>query len=254
MSIFRRISNLFSRSKVEREIHQELAAHIQMRIEDNKSRGMSATEARRDALVRFGNPVVMRERTMAADAALLLESIYADVRFALRQLAKSPGFAVVAVLALSMGIGAASAIFSVVDAVMLRPLPFDHQERLVLPFMKARTGGSMPSSVPTYLEERAQLKAFAAMAGYSTLDRINLEGPAGAVSLPAVKTTDNFFDVFRVAPLMGRTFLPGEDIPGKDFVAVLSYEVWQAQFGGRKKMWWSSAGAGWMEICTRLWG
>ena len=234
MSIFRRITNLFSRSKVEREIHQELAAHIQMRIEDNRSRGMSATEARRDALVRFGNPVVMRERTVAADAALLLESIYADVRFALRQLAKSPGFAIVAVLALSMGIGAASAIFSVVDAVMLRPLPFDHQERLVLPFMKARTGGSMPSSVPTYLEERAQLKAFAAMAGYSTLDRINLEGPAGAVSLPAVKTTDNFFDVFRVAPFMGRTFLPGEDIPGKDMVAVLSYEAWQTQFGGRK--------------------
>ncbi len=94
----------------------------------------------------------------------------------------------------------------------------------------------MPSSVPTYLEERAQLKAFAAMAGYSTLDRINLEGPAGAVSLPAVKTTDNFFDVFRVVPLMGRTFLPGEDIPGKDMVAVLSYEAWQTQFGGRKEV------------------
>ncbi len=94
MSIFRRITNLFFRGKVEREIHQELAAHIQMRVEDNIARGMSARAARRDALVRFGNPVVMRERTMAADAALLLESIYADVRFALRQLAKSPGFAV----------------------------------------------------------------------------------------------------------------------------------------------------------------
>jgi len=234
MSIVRRIVNLFSRDKVEREIKRELYAHIEMRVEDNIARGMSARDARRDALLRFGNPVVVRERTAAADAALLLESIYADVRFALRQLAKSPGFAIVAVLALSMGIGAASAIFSVVDAVMLRPLPFDHQERLVLPFMKARTGGSMPSSVPTYLEERAQLKAFAAMAGYSTLDRINLEGPAGAVSLPAVKTTDNFFDVFRVVPLMGRTFLPGEDIPGKDMVAVLSYGAWQTQFGGRK--------------------
>lgn len=234
MSMFRRIGNLFSRNKVEREIHRELAAHIQMRIEDNIARGMSVRAARRDALVRFGNPVVMRERTVAADAALLLESIGADIRFALRQLAKSPGFAAVAVLALSMGIGGASAIFSVIDAVLLRPLPFDHQERLVYPYMKSRHGGSTPSSVPTYLEERAQLKTFAAMAGYSTLDRINLEGPAGAVSLPAVKTTDNFFDVFGVAPMLGRGFLPGEDIPGKDFVAVLSYEVWQAQFGGRK--------------------
>lgn len=249
MSIFHRISNLFTRGKVEREIKRELSAHIAMRTEDNMAAGMSAKDARRDALVRFGNPVAMRERTVAADAALLLESLWADVRFVLRQLAKSPGFAIVAVLALSMGIGAASAIFSVIDTVLLRPLPFDHQERLVFPYMKGRTGGSTPSSYLGYLDERAQLKAFDAMAGYSTLDRINLESDADragdssgsngtgsitAISLNAVKTTDNFFDVFRVKPILGRTFLPGEDQPGKNDIAVLSYEVWKTNFNGRR--------------------
>jgi predicted permease len=233
MSLSRRIANLFSRTKVEREIENELASHIEMRIEDNLAAGMSAEEARRDALLRFGNPVVVKEEATAADAALFLESIWTDVRYALRQLGKSPGFAVVAVLALSTGIGAASAIFSVVDAVLLRPLPFAHQDRLVFPFMKSRNGGSLPSSYLSYVDERAQLRSFDAMAGYSTFDRINLEGPTGTASLPAVKTTDNFFDVFGVAPVLGRTFLPGEDQPGKDNVAVLSYEVWQANFNGR---------------------
>jgi len=239
MSIFRRVVNLFSRSEVEREIDAELKIHVEMRIDDNIAAGMSSRQARRDALVRFGNPIVVRERTVAADAALLLESVWTDVRFALRQLWKSPGYAVVVVLALSMGIGAASAIFSVIDTVLLRPLPFDHQERLVFSFMKGRSGGSTPSSVLSYYDERAQLRTFDAMAGYSTMDRINLESPGGqgdsvvGLSLPAVKTTDNFFDVFGVAPLLGRTFLPGEDQPGKDNVAVLSYEVWKNNFQGR---------------------
>jgi hypothetical protein len=163
------------------------------------------------------------------------------VRFAARQLVKSPGFAIVVILALSMGIGAASAIFSVLDAVLLRPLPFDHQERLVYSFMKSRQGGSLPSSVLSYYDERAQLKTFDALAGYSTLNRINLEMPTGAVSLPAVKTTDNFFDVFKVAPVLGRTYLPGEDQPGRDNVAVLSYDAWQIQFQGSK-----GTAAGWL--------
>src|SRR6266702_7818430 len=99
MAMLGRITNLFRRSKVEREIEDEVAAHLALRAEDNLGRGMSADEAWRDARIRFGNPVVVRERTVAMDAALWMESVWADVRFALRQLRKSPGFAVVAVLA-----------------------------------------------------------------------------------------------------------------------------------------------------------
>ncbi len=233
MPILRRMVNLFSRNKLQREIDRELAAHIEMRMEDNLAAGMSRKQARRDALLRFGNRGVMHERTTEADTSLYFESLWADMRYALRQLARSPGFAITAVLALSLGVGAATAIFSVIDVVLFRPLPFANQDRLVFPFMKGRTGGSLPASVLDYYEERDQLQTFAAMAGWSTLDRVNLERPEGSVSLRATKTTDNFFTVFGVAPILGRTFLPGEDQPGKDDVAVLSYEVWQDYFNGR---------------------
>jgi predicted permease len=162
-----------------------------------------------------------------------MNSLLQDLRFALRQLRRSPGFALIVVLALSLGIGAASAIFSVVETILLRPLPFAHQERLVSPFMKSRSGGSLPSSYLSYLDERSQLRTFQVLAGYSTFDRMNLEGTSEPISLRAVKTTDNFFDVFGVPPILGRTFRPGEDHPGNDYVVVLSYEVWKSSFNGR---------------------
>jgi putative ABC transport system permease protein len=162
-----------------------------------------------------------------------MESLIQDLRFALRQLRRSPGFAVIAVLALSLGIGAATAVFSVIDAVLLRPLPFANQERLVFPYMTAKGGGSVPSSYLTYLDERALLKSFDVLAGYSMFTRLNLESPSGTVSLRAVKGTDNFFDAFGVKPILGRTYLPGEDQPGKDAVTVLSYEVWQSNFASQ---------------------
>jgi predicted permease len=156
-----------------------------------------------------------------------------DLRYSLRQLRRSPGFAAIVVLTLSLGIGAAAAVFSVIDAVLLRPLPFAHQERLVFPDTTARAGYTQPWSYPSYVDARAQLKAFDALAGYTDYLKINLEGPSGPVSLNSVRGTDNFFNVFGVKPILGRTFLPGEDQPGRDDVAVLSYEVWQTQFGGQ---------------------
>jgi putative ABC transport system permease protein len=160
-------------------------------------------------------------------------SIMQDLRYSLRQLRRSPGFAVIVVLTLSLGIGAAAAVFSVIDAVLLRPLPFAHQERLVFPDTIARAGYAQPWSYPSYVDARAQLKTFDALAGYTDFLKINLEGPSGPVSLNSVRGTDNFFNVFGVKPILGRTYLPGEDQPGRDNVVVLSYEVWQTQFGGQ---------------------
>ena len=147
--------------------------------------------------------------------------------------AQFAGFAITAILTLSLGIGASAAIFNVIDAVLLRPLPYANQELLVSPVMIGRTGDTMRSSYLSYLDVRAQQRTFDALAGYSTFGRVNLEGPSGPVALRAVKSTDNFFDVFGVKPLLGRTYLPGEDQPGKDNVVVLSYEVWQSSFGGK---------------------
>jgi putative ABC transport system permease protein len=160
-------------------------------------------------------------------------SMMQDLRYSLRQLRRSPGFAAIVVLTLSLGTGAAAAVFSVIDAVLLRPLPFAHQERLVFPDTTARAGYTQPWSYPSYVDARVQLKTFEALAGYTDYLKINLEGPSGPVSLNSVRGTDNFFNVFGVKPILGRTYLPGEDQPGRDNVVVLSYEVWQTQFGGQ---------------------
>ena len=162
-----------------------------------------------------------------------MNSILQDLHFALRQLRRSPGFAAIAIVTLGLGVGSATAVFSVIDTVLLRPLPFAHQDRLVFPDTHARAGYNQPWSYLSYIDARAQLKTFDALAGYSDFSKMNLESPSGPISLPSVKGTDNFFSVFGVKPLLGRTYVAGEDQPGRDTVTVLSYEVWQTHFGGR---------------------
>ena len=122
MSIFGRISNLFSRSSLDREIEAELKSHVDMRIEDNIALGMSHKDARRDALLKFGNPAATRERVTSADAALAFDSIWADIQYSFRQLYKSPGFAATAVLTMALGIGANLAVFQLLYGVMFAHL------------------------------------------------------------------------------------------------------------------------------------
>lgn len=163
----------------------------------------------------------------------ILTSLEQDIRYALRQLRRAPAFAAITVATLALGIGAAVAVFSVIDATLLRPLPYAHQERIVSPEARSISGYHQPWSLPSFLDARPQLTTLEALAGYNPYNRVNLEAPSGPVSRPAVKATDSFFTVFGIKPLLGRTFLPGEDQPGRDMVAVLSYEVWQKDFGGQ---------------------
>jgi predicted permease len=159
-----------------------------------------------------------------------------DVRYAFRKLRRSPGFALTAILTLALGVGATTAVFSVIDAVLLRPLPFPDARSIVVPESRSRSGYTQPASLPAYRDERAQQHTFSAFAGYNDFSSVNLESPHGPVALHATKGTDNFFDVFGVRPILGRTFLPGEDQPGRDDVVVLSHEVWQRDFSADAKV------------------
>jgi predicted permease len=155
-----------------------------------------------------------------------------DLRFAVRQLRRTPGFAFTLVLTLALSVGVATAVFCVIDAVILRPLPFAHPEKIVSIESRSSSGYIQPASGPSYADERAHVSTFSALAGYLKWHDAAMETPNGPAVLQAVRTSDNFFEVFGVRPLLGRTFLPGEQQAGKNDLVVLSYEAWQKHFDG----------------------
>lgn len=166
----------------------------------------------------------------------MIQALIQDVRYAVRQMRKSPGFAFIAVLTLSLGVGVSAAVFSIIDAVILRPLPYDHADLIYRPVTLAKAGYTQPLSWLSFKDMRAQSHSFAAFSGFSSYFSVNLESPSGPVALKWIQGSDNFFDVFAVKPILGRTYRPGEDEPGKNDVAVLSYEVWQSDFGGQQSV------------------
>ncbi|WP_419807048.1 ABC transporter permease [Terriglobus sp.] len=154
-----------------------------------------------------------------------------DLRYALRQMRRAPGFALVTVLTLALGVGAAAAVFSVMDAMLIRPLPFNHPERILVTRTLSISGYTQPFSLPDFRDIRDRFTTLDAFAGYET-GSVNLQNGTDAVALHVVNGSDNFFSVFAVKPVLGRTFYPGEEKAGRNNVAVLSYEVWQQNFAG----------------------
>ncbi|HTV82983.1 MAG TPA: ABC transporter permease [Acidobacteriaceae bacterium] len=227
-----RVRNLWRRGRVDAEIEEELHAHIEMVTEDGVRAGMSEEEARRAARVRFGNPVVMKERTVGEDAALGIESLWRDVKFALRQMKKSPGFAATAVLTLALGIGGVTAVFSVVYAVLLRPLPFPQASRLVVLHEGAEHLFHEASlAAPDVLVYQRNSKAFTGVAGF--IDQgYDVTGAGEPFRAQAERVSAQMFPVLGSAPLMGRTFTRKED-ENSSAVMVLSYALWKERFGGR---------------------
>ena len=164
MHIFRRIVNTCSRSKLHQEIDAEIQAHVEMRMADNIAARMSPEEARRDALIRFGNRTVMRERMTAMDAATAFDAFGRDLRYAARQLRRSPAFTATALVTLILGIGANVVVFSVLNALVLRPL--DVPQPTGLYNVVHKSPGDDNQSYPDYVDFRSKNSTFTDMAAY----------------------------------------------------------------------------------------
>ena len=232
MSILRRIANLFSRDKVERDIDRELAAHIEMRIEDNLAAGMSAKEARRDAYLRFGNRDLVHERTAEADAALYFTGLWTDLRYAFRQLRKNPGFTATAIFVLALGIAASVAIFAFVDAALIKPLPYRDPSRLVALFESNPLGPRFHLSYLDYLDWKRLNSVFTSVEAFDET-MFFVQTASGTDRVQAATVSDGFFRTLGVSPALGRDFRPGEDLPSAPRTVLLSYAAWQNRYGGR---------------------
>jgi predicted permease len=228
MALLRRISNLFRRSRLDNDIDAELQSHIDLRIDDSIARGKSPEEARRDALLRFGNRASTRERVTAADTPLSLENFTRDLRYALRQLRRSPGFALTAILTLALGIGANVVVFGLLNSILLRPLNVADADRLLE--IVGRNHGDDNQSYPDYLDFRARNTAFTDIAAYrSTMAGMSNGG--SAQRMWAFETSGNYFDMLGIQPQLGR-FYHASDEHGPDSAPyiVLSDSLWRSRF------------------------
>jgi predicted permease len=238
------------------DLDQDIREHIEMETRDNIECGMSPEEARYAALRKFGNVTHVKEDTRAVWRFLWLEQLWQDIRYGLRTLAKSPGLAAVAILTLALGIGANTAIFSLIDAVMLRSLPVENPSELVLMKWGARTppdthgymsagdcissfglGARNPSgcsfSEPMF-REIAQANVFSGAAAFANAGRMNLTGNGPAMVVNGQLVSGDFFRTMGLNPVLGRLLDTSDDTPSAAPVAVLNYGYWQSAFGGSR--------------------
>jgi putative ABC transport system permease protein len=217
----------------ERELDAELRFHLEHQIAQNLAAGMSAGEARRVALLDFGGLEQMKEDCRDMRKANWIEDLLQDIRYAARMLGSSRGFTAVALLTLALGIGANTAIFSVVDAVLLKPLPFRQPENVVALWETESAPGSFPLNGGDYLDWREHNKTFEDMALYSWPNSANVSAKDSAEGAPIIRTHANFFSLLGVPAQIGRTCATGEDQTGGSHVAILSDAFWKKQFGAR---------------------
>jgi predicted permease len=229
-----RVKMLWKRPQLDRDLDDEMAFHLSMRESKNRAAGLAAEEARYAAHRQFGNTMRVKERSREMWTFFWLETLWQDLRYGIRTLRKNPGFTMTAVLTLALGIGANTAIFSVVDAVLLRPLPFPAADRLVRIWESKPQAGYFRNVVNglNFLDWREQNRSFESMAAISDAT-VNLKIEGEPLAVPGLSVSPQFFSVLRVTPYLGRTFTAEDGIPGGDNHAILSYEFWQKQFGGR---------------------
>jgi putative ABC transport system permease protein len=228
-SIVAGIRALFRKKQEEGEMDEELRGYLDAAAEDKMRSGMSQEEALRAARVEMGSVEAVKEEIRGAGWESTLETIWQDLRFGLRVLRKNLGFTVVAALTLALGIGGTAVVFSMLDAVLLRPLPYPHSERLfrLFPLEGKRKRGVEQASYADFRDWQRQSRTFESLAAYQG-ESLNLTGTAEPERLEASTVTPGFFATLGVSPVLGREFR-GDD---PESVAILSYALWQRRFGG----------------------
>ncbi len=232
-SALARIAGLFAGHRAEDDMHEELEAHLEMETAENVRRGMHPDEARRQALLAAGGLTQAAESVRAQRGLPWVEGIAADLRYALRALRHSPAFTAVVVITLALGIGANTAIFSVVRAVLLKPLPHRDGDRLVYlrHSMDGPGGASLAFSVPEVRDIRAGAKSLGGIAEFSAWT-LRFQGDEGMTRVSAGLVTGNYFDVMGLSPVLGRLTDASNDGPGVPPVMVLTHDFWKTRFSG----------------------
>jgi predicted permease len=230
-----RLRAMWHSGAVRHEIDEELQFHIEMRTQENIERGMSPDEAERDALARFGRTARIKELSWDVRGGGWLETLWQDVRYGARMLRKQPSFTLVAVLTLALGIGVNTAIFSVVNGVLLKPLSFPAPERLVALSETSKEVPLMAVAYPNYLDWRAQQTVFENMAARMPAGGV-MTGDGEPERVTGRFVTASFFPTLGVQPRLGRFFTEEEDRPTAERVIVLSYGLWQRRFGADPKV------------------
>ena len=232
MALLSRLKGLLHLDRLEHDLDDELRAHIEMRTQDNIAGGMSPDDARYDARRRFGNTTLMKEDTRAMDIVGWLETLGQNLRYALRMLRRSPGFTLVAVLTLALGIGANVAIFTVVHAVLLQPLPFPHPEQLVRVYDDIRSSNThnVGMSVPELWDLRDHSGVFQDISVIFPANA-NITGAEHPQRIEFLGTNANYFTMLGVHAQIGRTYLPSDALPGFSEPVVISDAYWRRAYG-----------------------
>jgi predicted permease len=226
-----RFFGLFLRARREHEFAEELESHLALHIEDNLRAGLSPEEARRRALIKLGGVTLTQELRREQGGLPMLETLLQDLQFGLRMLRKNPGFSLIAILTLALGIGANTAIFSLINSALLKPLPYPDAEQVVSVW-EAPPGGGRAVSPGAFKDWRAQSTKLSHVALLKDV-QMNLTGSDTPEQLAGLWVTTEFLSVLGVKPLLGRDFLPGEDARGgANQVVLLSHQIWQQRYGG----------------------
>ena len=224
------VRNVFRRRRVDGELEAELRAHIEMLIEENVGAGMTGDEARRRARLEVGGEEMIKENVRDERSGNGLHVLAADLKFGARQLAKSPGFTLVAILTLALGIGGTAAMFSFVNAVLLRKPPFPDAERIVQLWEVPCSGCINGVSAMNFLDWKNQSSSFEYVVARNQRTAILSEGDKPEV-VNITRAGADYFRIFGITPVLGRNFASDEDQPGKQFEVMLSHRIWEDRFG-----------------------